>query len=116
MTTKPVTRMHQYMFEGKPAHSGTWLELTANDKLRVYNISNHVAMLVEPDTGDYCYVYWDEAGQCSNPYRSYDEAAHNSHWGVHVPADCQVVQIINADPFVECCNQITAYERSLIQR
>lgn len=72
---KPVTRKHQYMFEGKPVDSGTWLELQANDKLRVYDISNHVAMLVEPDTGDYCYVYWDEAAQCSNPYRSYAEAA-----------------------------------------
>ena len=65
----------KYMFEGKPTHTGTWLELQANDKLRVYDISNHVAMLVEPDTGDYCYVYWDEAAQCSNPYPTFDEAA-----------------------------------------
>lgn len=75
MATKPVTHTPQYMFEDKPTNSGTWLELTANDKLRVYNISSYVSILVDPDTGDYCYVYWDEAGQCSNPYRSYDEAA-----------------------------------------
>lgn len=64
----------KYMFEGEPTHSGTWLELTANDKLRVYDISKYVAMLVDPDTGDYCYVYWDEAAQCSNPYSTFDEA------------------------------------------
>lgn len=72
---KPATRKHQYMFKDTPAHSGTWLELTTNIKLRVYDISNQVAMLVDPDTGDYCYVYWDEAAQCSNPYSSYADAA-----------------------------------------
>lgn len=76
MSTKPVTHVPQYMFKDKPAHSGTWLELTANDKLRVYELSNYVALLTEPDTGDYCYVYWDEAGQCSNPYPTFDEAAN----------------------------------------
>ena len=65
----------KYMFKDKPVKSDTWLELQANDKLRVYDISNHVAMLVEPDTGDYCYVYWDEADQCSNPYPTFDKAA-----------------------------------------
>lgn len=64
----------KYMFKDKPVKSDTWLELQANDKLRVYDISNHIAMLVEPDIGDYCYVYWDEADQCSNPYPTFDEA------------------------------------------
>jgi hypothetical protein len=66
----------KYMFEGETTHGGTWLILSDNDKLRVYDISIHVAMLVDPDTGDYCYVYWDEADQCSNPYPSYKDAAN----------------------------------------
>lgn len=74
-TTKVPVEPPKYMFKDKPVKSDTWLELQANDKLRVYDISNHVAMLVEPITGDYCYVYWDEAAQCSNPYSSYTEAA-----------------------------------------
>ncbi len=74
MSTKPVTHIPQYMFKDKPAHTGTWLELTANTALRVYELGNHVALLTEPDTGDYCYVFWDEAGQCSNPYPTHAEA------------------------------------------
>ena len=75
MTIKPTIHVPQYMYKDKPVKSSTWLELEANDKLRVYDISNHVALLVDPDTGDYCYVYWDEAAQCSNPYPTFDEAA-----------------------------------------
>lgn len=75
-TTKVPVEPPKYMFKDKPVKSNTWLELQANDKLRVYDISKHIAMLVEPDTGDYCYVYWDEAAQCSNPYSSYAEAVH----------------------------------------
>lgn len=68
-------------------------------------------MIVEPHSGAQVWIKTMEDGGEHNAV-----AAHNSHWGVHVPDECQVVQIINADPFIECCNTIAAYESSYIQR
>lgn len=63
-----------YMFEGKTITPTTWCDLSANRKLRTIMLPQHCAMLVDDAAYTYCFVYFDEAGQCSNPYKSFDEA------------------------------------------
>ncbi|QPL10843.1 hypothetical protein PP754_gp002 [Pectobacterium phage Possum] len=63
----------QYMFTERPVTPSTWLELTAS-QLDTYMLSDGTALLVDPDTRQYCYVYWDEAAQCSNPFPNHAEA------------------------------------------
>lgn len=63
----------KYMFEDKPVTSTTWIELQ-NMELNVYYVTDVLALLVEPDTGNYCYVYFNEVDECSNPYPTFEEA------------------------------------------
>jgi len=63
----------KYMFEAKPVTPSTWVELQKME-LDTYMLVNRTAMLVDPVTREYCYVFWDEAGQCSNPYPTQREA------------------------------------------
>ena len=77
--TKVPVEPPKYMFKDKPVKSDTWLHgylchiHAACHQPEV--LAMYQTLLVEPDTGDYCYVYWDEADQCSNPYPTFDEAA-----------------------------------------
>lgn len=68
-------------------------------------------MVVEAHSGAQVWIKTMEDGGEHNAV-----LADRDYICTQVHDDCQVVQIINADPFVECCNQITAYEHSLIQR
>lgn len=63
----------KYMFAERPVTPSTWLELTSA-QLDTYMLSDGTALLVDPVTRQYCYVFWDEAEQCSNPYPSHAEA------------------------------------------
>lgn len=63
-----------YMFDNQTVHSGTWLDLTINTSLVTMPINKYVAMLVDINAHEYCFVFWDEADQCSNPYRTFEEA------------------------------------------
>lgn len=63
----------KYMFAERPVTPSTWMELQRM-QLDTYMLADHTALLVDPVTRDYCYVYWDEVEQCSNPYPSQAEA------------------------------------------
>lgn len=62
-----------YMFADKPVTPSTWIDIQAM-RLDTYPITDEVALLVDPVTREYCYVYWDEAAQCSNPYPNLQDA------------------------------------------
>lgn len=70
---KPVRDIPKYMFAERPVTSSTWLELTSA-QLDTYMLSDGTALLVDPQNREYCYVFWDEAEQCSNPYPNHAEA------------------------------------------
>lgn len=70
---KPVRDIPKYMFAERPVTSSTWLELTSV-QLDTYMLSDGTALLVDPQNREYCYVFWDEAEQCSNPYPNHAEA------------------------------------------
>lgn len=63
----------QYMFKDKEVSPHTWIDIQQM-QLDCYELGNHVALLVDPVTREYLYVFWDEAAQCSNPYPSYSDA------------------------------------------
>lgn len=63
----------KYMFKDKPIAPNTWIDLQ-NMQLDAYDITKQVAMLVDPVTREFCFVFWDEAGQCSNPHKSFADA------------------------------------------
>ena len=71
--TKPVRDIPKYMFAERPVTSSTWLELTSA-QLDTYMLSDGTALLVDPQNREYCYVFWDEVEQCSNPYPNHAEA------------------------------------------
>lgn len=71
--TKPVRDIPKYMFAERPVTSSTWLELTSA-QLDTYMLSDGTALLVDPQNREYCYVFWDEGEQCSNPYPNHAEA------------------------------------------
>lgn len=71
--TEYVLDPPKYMFTDKPVTPTTWIELQAM-QLDTYPLTSTTALLVEPVTREYCYVYWDEAGQCSNPYTNLQDA------------------------------------------
>lgn len=70
---KPVRDIPKYMFAERPVTFSTWLELTSA-QLDTYMLSDGTALLVDPQNREYCYVFWDEAEQCSNPYPNHAEA------------------------------------------
>lgn len=72
-TTKPARDIPQYMFRERTVTPNTWLELTQAE-LDTYDLSDGTALLVDPETREYCYVFWGEAEQCSNPYPNHAEA------------------------------------------
>lgn len=63
----------QYMFKDKRVTPSTWIDIQ-NMQLDCYELGNHIALLIDPVTREYLYVFWDEAAQCSNPYPSYSDA------------------------------------------
>lgn len=70
---KPVRGIPKYMFAERPVTPSTWLELTSA-QLDTYMLSDGTALLVDPQKREYCYVFWDEGEQCSNPYPNHAEA------------------------------------------
>lgn len=68
-----VLDIPQYMFKDKPVTPNTWVELQQMS-LDTYLLSDGTALLTDPVTREYCYVFWDEAGQTSNPYPTHAEA------------------------------------------
>lgn len=73
MTIKPTICVPQYMFKDKEVSPHTWIDIQQM-QLDCYELGNHVALLIDPVTREYLYVFWDEAAQCSNPYPSYKDA------------------------------------------
>ena len=70
---KPVLDVPQYMFKDKKVSPHTWIDIQ-NMQLDCYELGNQIALLIDPVTREYLYVFWDEADQCSNPYPSYNDA------------------------------------------
>ena len=70
---KPVLNVPQYMFKDKEVSPHTWIDIQ-NMQLDCYELGNQIALLINPITREYLYVFWDEAAQCSNPYTSYNYA------------------------------------------
>lgn len=70
---KPVRDIPTYMFAERPVTPSTWLEITST-QLDTYMLSDGTALLVDPQNREYCYVFWDEGEQCSNPYPNHAEA------------------------------------------
>lgn len=68
-TLSPVCTLEppKYMFAERPVSPATWLELQSG-QLDTYMLANNTALLIDPVTREYCYVFWDEGEQCSNPY------------------------------------------------
>lgn len=63
----------QYMFKERPVTPTTWIELQEMP-LDTYILSDGTALPTDLVTREYCYVFWDEAGQASNPYSTHAEA------------------------------------------
>lgn len=63
----------QYMFKDKPVTPTTWIDII-NMQLDHYDLDANLSLLIDYETREYCYVYWDEACQCSNPYPTYKAA------------------------------------------
>lgn len=70
-----VLDIPQYMFKERPVTPITWIELQEMS-LDVYMLSDGTALLTDPVTREYCYVFWDEAQQASNPYPTHAEAVN----------------------------------------
>lgn len=70
---KPVLDTPRYMFAERPVTPSTWIDLQ-NMQLDTYMLVKRTGLLVDPVTREYCYVYWDAADQCSNPYATQAEA------------------------------------------
>lgn len=74
------------MFENKPIHGMTWADLQeaachgalVSDKVRDVEKAGPVYKLRDPCSEEICFIYTDEAGQFSNPYRTVEEAAEMS--------------------------------------
>lgn len=65
-----------YAFKDKELDGTEWLELQ-EDHWVVCNISAPDVSMLVSHAGTYCFVYWDEADQCSQPYPTI-EAAKNA--------------------------------------
>lgn len=65
-----------YAFKDKELNGDEWLELQ-EDHWTVCNISTPGVSMLVSFAGTYCFVYWDEADQCSQPYPTV-EAANNA--------------------------------------
>lgn len=65
-----------YAFKDKELDGTEWMELQ-EDHWVVCNISTPDVSMLVSHTGTYCFVYWDEADQCSQPYPTV-EAAKNA--------------------------------------
>lgn len=66
-----------YMFENEEVTPTTWIELQGDESITCVFVLPNIALLLSEDKTEYCFVYFDEAGQCSNPYRTFDEAQHS---------------------------------------
>lgn len=69
----PVLYQPKYMFAERPVTPSTWIDLQ-NMQLDTYMLEGRTGLLIDPVTREYCYVYWDEGDQCSNPYATHAEA------------------------------------------
>lgn len=77
MTTKHtlvLLNSADYAFKDKELTGSEWLELQ-EDHWVVCNINTHGVALLVCD-GKYCFVYWDEADQCSQPYPTVEAASN----------------------------------------
>lgn len=66
---KPLGKaVPQYMFKDAQITGSEWITLTERTDLDCYSLGTHLALLTDPATREYCFVYFDEADQLSNPY------------------------------------------------
>lgn len=70
---KPAQTLPKYMFENTPVTGSTWLDLQQKT-LTCFGLADGTALLLDTASLEYCFVYWDEGAQCSNPYESHVEA------------------------------------------
>lgn len=67
-----------YMFENNPEANEYGLDLlTGVGTLTTRMTGKHTALCTNKDETEYCFVYFDEAGLASIPYRTFQEA-HNA--------------------------------------
>lgn len=66
--TLVMLKSSMYMFKDIELDGGEWAELQLDDSIYTVPLPNdRLAMLVN-QRGEYCFIFWDEADQCSQPY------------------------------------------------
>lgn len=71
--------MSHYMFSDKEITPTTWIDLQkaiCNQELSCVEMDARVARVTDT-SGGFCFIFWDEVGQASNPYES-EEAARSA--------------------------------------
>lgn len=66
--TLVMLKSSMYMFKDIELEGNEWIEIQSDDSIYTVPLPNdRLAMLVN-QRGEYCFIFWDEADQCSQPY------------------------------------------------
>lgn len=66
--TLVMLKSSMYMFDKRELTGGEWAELQLDESIYTVPLAlEGIAMLVN-QRGEYCFIFWDEADQCSQPY------------------------------------------------